>query len=59
MYLLKLLRKQSPAVESHQDGFSHLISRSILDGCKLGPDTEAFIVFYREKEDSLAIQDQR
>lgn len=31
----------------------------ILDGFKLGPDIEVFIAFYREKEASLAIQDQR
>lgn len=44
-------------VESHQGWL--LTSCIRIDGFKLGPDTEVFVVFYREKEASLGIRDQR
>lgn len=44
-------------VESHQGWL--LTSCIRIDGFKLGPDTDVFIVFYREKEASLGIRDQR
>lgn len=44
-------------VESHQGWL--LTSCIRIDGFKLGHDTEVFVVFYREKEASLGIRDQR
>lgn len=49
----------NPVVESHQGWLLRSCIKIDFSGFKLGPYTEAFIVFYREKEDSLGIQDQR